>query len=92
MAVLQACDAVDAIAKPEFKARMTVRLKVAGAFHTDFMAPAVRAPAAKFFPAAPLSAPPTAWHAGHIAAGCCEVAGGSKPTRCWPGVGRWGGR
>ena len=27
--------------KPEFKARMTVRLAVAGAFHTDFMAPAV---------------------------------------------------
>lgn len=25
------------IAKPEFKARMTVRLAVAGAFHTDFM-------------------------------------------------------
>eukprot|EP00873_Tetraselmis_striata_P029908 jgi/Tetstr1/450172/TSEL_037213.t1 len=37
---IEACDAVDAIAKPEFKARMTVRLKVAGAFHTDFMAPA----------------------------------------------------
>ena len=29
------------IAKPEFKARMTVQLAVAGAFHTDFMAPAV---------------------------------------------------
>lgn len=30
-------------AKPEFKARMTVKLAVAGAFHTDFMAPAVSA-------------------------------------------------
>lgn len=29
------------IAKPEFKARMAVPLAVAGAFHTDFMAPAV---------------------------------------------------
>ena len=29
------------IAKPEFKARMAVKLAVAGAFHTDFMAPAV---------------------------------------------------
>jgi len=29
------------IAKPEFKARMAVKLSVAGAFHTDFMAPAV---------------------------------------------------
>lgn len=28
-------------AKPEFKARMAVRLAVAGAFHTDFMSPAV---------------------------------------------------
>merc|ERR1711865_770368 len=31
------------IAKPEFKARMAVQLAVAGAFHTDFMAPAVDA-------------------------------------------------
>ena len=31
------------IAKPEFKARMAVQLAVAGAFHTDFMAPAVEA-------------------------------------------------
>mmetsp|Transcript_8919 Transcript_8919/g.13704 ORF Transcript_8919/g.13704 Transcript_8919/m.13704 type:complete len:163 (-) Transcript_8919:211-699(-) len=31
------------IAKPDFGARMTVRLAVAGAFHTDFMAPAVEA-------------------------------------------------
>merc|ERR1711871_550969 len=37
----EACDVVQEIAKPEFKARMTVRLAVAGAFHTDFMAPAV---------------------------------------------------
>ena len=41
-----ACDAVEAIAKPDFKARMTVRLAVAGAFHTEFMAPAVDALAA----------------------------------------------
>lgn len=32
---------VEKIAKPEYKARMVVRLAVAGAFHTDFMAPAV---------------------------------------------------
>jgi [acyl-carrier-protein] S-malonyltransferase len=38
-----ACDAVNELAKPEFKARMTVKLAVAGAFHTDFMAPAVAA-------------------------------------------------
>jgi len=36
-----ACDTLAEIAKPEFKARMIVRLAVAGAFHTDFMAPAV---------------------------------------------------
>ena len=29
-----ACDTLAEIAKPEFKARMTVRLAVAGAFHT----------------------------------------------------------
>ena len=33
------CEAVERLAKG-FKARMTVRLAVAGAFHTDFMAPA----------------------------------------------------
>ena len=38
-----ACDTVAEIAKPEFKARMTVKLAVAGAFHTEFMAPAVSA-------------------------------------------------
>jgi [acyl-carrier-protein] S-malonyltransferase len=38
---LKACDAVAELAKPEFKARMTVKLAVAGAFHTNFMAPAV---------------------------------------------------
>ena len=38
-----ACDMVGELAKPEFKARMTVKLAVAGAFHTDFMAPAVSA-------------------------------------------------
>lgn len=37
----EACAVVAEIAKPEFKARMTVPLAVAGAFHTDFMAPAV---------------------------------------------------
>lgn len=39
----KACDSVAELAKPEFKARMTVKLAVAGAFHTDFMAPAVGA-------------------------------------------------
>merc|ERR1719253_548602 len=39
----KACEAVAELAKPEFKARMTVKLAVAGAFHTDFMAPAVSA-------------------------------------------------
>jgi [acyl-carrier-protein] S-malonyltransferase len=34
-------EVLEKIAKPEFKARMTVRLAVAGAFHTDYMAPAV---------------------------------------------------
>jgi [acyl-carrier-protein] S-malonyltransferase len=38
---MKACDAVSELAKPEFKARMTVKLAVAGAFHTDFMKPAV---------------------------------------------------
>lgn len=38
---LKGCDIVSEIAKPEFKARMTVKLAVAGAFHTDYMAPAV---------------------------------------------------
>lgn len=36
-----AVEVLERIAKPQFKARMTVRLAVAGAFHTDFMAPAV---------------------------------------------------
>eukprot|EP00518_Triparma_eleuthera_P004847 CAMPEP_0182464840 /NCGR_PEP_ID=MMETSP1319-20130603/8861_1 /TAXON_ID=172717 /ORGANISM="Bolidomonas pacifica, Strain RCC208" /LENGTH=348 /DNA_ID=CAMNT_0024664507 /DNA_START=54 /DNA_END=1100 /DNA_ORIENTATION=+ len=38
---LKACAVVNEIAKPDFKARMTVPLAVAGAFHTDFMASAV---------------------------------------------------
>ena len=38
---LKACGVLAKIAKPDFKARMTVPLAVAGAFHTDFMAPAV---------------------------------------------------
>jgi len=37
----EACAKLVEIAKPEFKARMAVPLAVAGAFHTDFMAPAV---------------------------------------------------
>lgn len=37
---IPAIDKAEEIAKPEFKARMLVRLAVAGAFHTDFMAPA----------------------------------------------------
>jgi len=36
-----ACAKAVEIAKPEFKARMAVPLAVAGAFHTDFMSPAV---------------------------------------------------
>jgi len=39
----KACDVLAEIAKPEFKARMTVKLAVAGAFHTEFMQPAVSA-------------------------------------------------
>eukprot|EP01024_Parvocaulis_polyphysoides_P049877 TRINITY_DN4855_c0_g1_i4.p2 TRINITY_DN4855_c0_g1~~TRINITY_DN4855_c0_g1_i4.p2 ORF type:complete len:357 (-),score=71.74 TRINITY_DN4855_c0_g1_i4:265-1335(-) len=35
------CEKVEEIAKPEYKARMTVRLAVAGAFHTKYMQPAV---------------------------------------------------
>lgn len=38
----KACDALADMAKPDFGARMTVKLAVAGAFHTDFMAPAVK--------------------------------------------------
>ena len=38
---MPAVEKVMEIAKPEFKARMAVKLAVAGAFHTDFMAPAV---------------------------------------------------
>ena len=38
---VQGCAKVIEIAKPEFKARMTVKLAVAGAFHTTYMAPAV---------------------------------------------------
>jgi [acyl-carrier-protein] S-malonyltransferase len=40
---LKACEKVAEIAKPEFKARMTIKLAVAGAFHTEFMKPAVAA-------------------------------------------------
>ena len=40
---VSAVDKVAEIAKPEFKARMVVKLAVAGAFHTDFMAPAAEA-------------------------------------------------
>eukprot|EP00976_Prorocentrum_cordatum_P097208 1190901-Prorocentrum_minimum.AAC.6 len=38
---IAARDKVCEIAKPEFKARMTVPLAVAGAFHTEYMSPAV---------------------------------------------------
>lgn len=38
---IKGIEEVEKRAKPEFKARMAVRLAVAGAFHTDFMAPAV---------------------------------------------------
>lgn len=38
---LEAAKVLEEIAKPDFGARMTVRLAVAGAFHTDYMAPAV---------------------------------------------------
>eukprot|EP00310_Coccolithus_braarudii_P012329 CAMPEP_0183350478 /NCGR_PEP_ID=MMETSP0164_2-20130417/19122_1 /TAXON_ID=221442 /ORGANISM="Coccolithus pelagicus ssp braarudi, Strain PLY182g" /LENGTH=352 /DNA_ID=CAMNT_0025522403 /DNA_START=19 /DNA_END=1077 /DNA_ORIENTATION=+ len=38
---MSAVDVLCAKAKPDFKARMAVKLAVAGAFHTDFMAPAV---------------------------------------------------
>jgi [acyl-carrier-protein] S-malonyltransferase len=38
---MKACDVVAEIAKPDFKARMTVKLAVAGAFHTEYMSPAV---------------------------------------------------
>jgi len=40
---MTAVEKVMEIAKPDFKARMAVKLSVAGAFHTDFMAPAVSA-------------------------------------------------
>jgi [acyl-carrier-protein] S-malonyltransferase len=38
---MTAVDKLVEIAKPEFKARMAIKLAVAGAFHTEFMAPAV---------------------------------------------------
>ena len=38
---LEAAKVLEEIAKPDFGARMTVRLAVAGAFHTDYMKPAV---------------------------------------------------
>jgi len=38
---MEGVEEVMKIAKPEFKARMAVKLAVAGAFHTDFMKPAV---------------------------------------------------
>lgn len=38
---VDAAKVLEEIAKPDFGARMTVRLAVAGAFHTDYMAPAV---------------------------------------------------
>merc|ERR1711988_954269 len=38
---MEAVEKVCEMAKPDFKARMAVKLAVAGAFHTDFMEPAV---------------------------------------------------
>lgn len=35
------CEKIAEIAKPNYKARMVVKLAVAGAFHTEYMAPAV---------------------------------------------------
>lgn len=40
---LPAIDKVAEIAKPQFKARLVVKLAVAGAFHTDYMQPAADA-------------------------------------------------
>ena len=37
---IEGCDRLEEIAKPEYKARMVVRLAVAGAFHTEYMSPA----------------------------------------------------
>jgi len=37
---IEGCEKVQEIAKPDFKARMTVPLAVAGAFHTEYMSPA----------------------------------------------------
>eukprot|EP00922_Rhytidocystis_sp_ex-Travisia-forbesii_P017298 GHVS01025817.1.p1 GENE.GHVS01025817.1~~GHVS01025817.1.p1 ORF type:complete len:331 (+),score=55.11 GHVS01025817.1:167-1159(+) len=37
---IKGCRLVEKVAKPEFKARLAIRLAVAGAFHTEFMAPA----------------------------------------------------
>merc|ERR1719478_1439662 len=41
---MPAVEKVVEMAKPDFKARMAVKLAVAGAFHTDFMAPEVSKP------------------------------------------------
>eukprot|EP00922_Rhytidocystis_sp_ex-Travisia-forbesii_P037290 GHVS01055571.1.p1 GENE.GHVS01055571.1~~GHVS01055571.1.p1 ORF type:complete len:333 (+),score=18.43 GHVS01055571.1:209-1207(+) len=38
---IRGCRLVEKIAKPEFKARLAIPLAVAGAFHTEFMLPAV---------------------------------------------------
>ena len=62
------------IAKPEFKARMAVPLSVAGAFHTEFMAPAVPAleavlKEARHAPHAP-HAPATSRPAASLSPGC----------------------
>ena len=51
-----ACAKLMEIAKPDFGARMTIKLAVAGAFHTDLMAPAVGALEAAL-EAADISAP-----------------------------------
>jgi len=37
---IEGCEMLEQIAKPEYKAKMVVRLAVAGAFHTAYMSPA----------------------------------------------------
>ena len=53
---VKGCEAVERLAKPDFGARMCVRLAVAGAFHTPFMAPAEAALRAALA-ATPVSSP-----------------------------------
>lgn len=41
---VQACDVEAEIAKPKLRAHMTMKLAVAGAFHADYLVPAVDEP------------------------------------------------